>query len=143
VSQTTDSRPTPLTPVRFLKLIGPIFFQVYLTSISKRLYDVTEAQIDDVTILLPATWTGNEACISGRNLSISGADLSLARSVDPDFSILDPHPIFGPEPWVQQFGGCGVRGKGVSIPFPYLTENGNKTDPKTGEVLVFMNLIII
>ena len=107
-------------------------FQVYLTSISKRLYDVTEAQFGDVTVLLPTTWTGNEDCVAGRNLSVSGYDLSLARSTDPDFSIVDPHPIFGAEPWVQQFGGCGVKGKGVSIPFPYLTESGNKTDPKTG-----------
>ncbi len=107
-------------------------FQIYLTSTSKRLYDVTESQFGDVTILLPATWTGNEECLGGRNISTSGLDQSLARGSDPDFRIVDPHPIFGVEPWIQQFGQCGSRARGVSIPFPYLTEKGNQTDSKTG-----------
>jgi hypothetical protein len=111
-----------------------------LTSTSKRLYDVTEAQFGDVTILVPPTWTGSDDCLGDRNLSVSGVDHSLARETDPDFRIVDPHPIFGVEPWVQRYGSCGTRAKGVHIPFPYLTESGNTTDPKTGECFVLILL---
>ncbi len=115
--------------------------QVYLTSTSKRLYDITESQFGDITILLPVTWAGNEECLAGRNLSISGLDQSLARGVDPDFRVVDPHPIFGAEPWIQQYGQCGSRGRGVWIPFPYLTDKENNTAKVKGQSFSYSNFL--
>jgi len=73
------------------------------------------------------------------NANFSFKDYSLARLQDPDFSIVGLHPIYGVEPWAEQFGQCGTRSRSVFIPFPYLTEAENRTDLVKGILLFFFS----
>ena len=41
---------------------------------------------------------------------------------NPDFILESPHPIFGSEPWSNQFGGCTVQGQGVVVPYTFFTD---------------------
>ena len=33
-----------------------------------------------------------------------------------------PHPLFGAEPWTQQFGQCGISGLNIRLPFPLIVD---------------------
>ena len=40
----------------------------------------------------------------------------------PDFKVDSPHPLYGTEPWTQQYGQCGVSGLNIRLPFPLIVE---------------------
>ena len=116
-----------------------------MTSTSRSLFETTASQpglasgyFKDVTIILPASWSGTE-CLLGRNVtsensrypfsSASNTGTSLSGVNQADFIVGGDDPIFGAHPSVnEQFGQCGTGGKsGINIPYKVLTQSLNVT----------------
>ena len=116
-----------------------------MTSTSRSLFETTASQpglasgyFKDVTIILPASWSGTE-CLLGRNVtsensrypfsSASNTGTSLSGVNQADFIVGGNDPIFGAHPSVnEQFGQCGTGGKsGINIPYKVLTQSLNVT----------------
>ena len=64
-------------------------------------------------------------CFVDRHLS---KDVSAVRDGlgGADITVTGPHPVFGSRPVSNQFGGCGTRGNGVSLPYTFLELEGVK-----------------
>ena len=80
-------------------------------------------------------------CFVDRHLS---KDVSAVRDGlgGADITVTGPHPVFGSRPVSNQFGGCGTRGNGVSLPYTFLELEGvqhgmNEIPKKLGLVKTF------
>ena len=126
------------------------YFQILLSSISQKFHSVTlemnknshfassENVTDDdrnkimghyfgeIYLILPNSWASQPDCLHGRNVTQTGSKIlfNKIRKYHPDFILESPHPIFGSEPWSNQFGGCTVQGHGVAVPYTFLTNLG-------------------
>ena len=85
---------------------------------STQLYDATggRGRFGSLRILVPASWS-NEECLLRRNIL---SHYPHGRSAD--FYVDSPHPLFGAEPWTQQFGQCGISGLNIRLPFPLIVD---------------------
>ena len=77
----------------------------------------------DIYVILPSSWASQPDCLHGRNVRQSGSKIlyNKVKKYNPDFILESPHPIFGSEPWSNQFGGCTVQGQGVVVPYTFFT----------------------
>ena len=91
-------------------------------------------QFGEVYVILPSSWANQPDCLHGRNVTEDGSKILFneVEKYHPDFILESPHPIFGSEPWSDQFGGCTVQGQGVRVPYTLLTE----LEPMGDEVIV-------
>lgn len=89
-----------------------------MTSVSTQLYDATggRGRFSSFRILVPSSWN-NELCLRSRKLLNT-----YPHGEDVSFKVESPHPIYGAQPWAQQFGQCGVAGKNVRLPYPILVD---------------------
>ena len=89
-----------------------------MTSVSTQLYDAIggRGRFGSFRILVPASWS-NEECLLRRNILSK-----YAHGQAPDFKVDSPHPLYGTEPWTQQYGQCGVSGLNIRLPFPMIVE---------------------
>lgn len=90
-----------------------------LSSSSNKLHNLTNLQIHKVTVILPSSWY-NTSCMSGLLLSpisaaLSPPDIFISNGKDDGIS-------------VTQYGGCGNKGKDVTIPADILEDAFNKTE---------------
>ena len=78
----------------------------------------------DIYLILPSSWANQPDCLHGRNVTQTGSKIlfNKVKKYHPDFILESPHPIFGSEPWANQFGGCTVAGHGVVVPYTFLTD---------------------
>ena len=78
----------------------------------------------DIYVILPSSWASQPDCLLNRNVVQSGAKIlyNKVKKYHPDFLLEAPHPIFGSEPWSNQYGGCTVQGHGVIVPYTFLTD---------------------
>ena len=85
---------------------------------SKNIFDVSGGAdlITNFNVELPPQWRNTE-CIA--DLTVSEGQLGQ----EVDIEVSGSHPLTGDRPRAHQFGGCGVRGSRVTIPFPVLTHN--------------------
>ena len=74
-------------------------------------------------LISPSSWASQPDCLHGRNIVQSGSKVlyNKVKKHNPDFILESPHPIFGSEPWSNQFGGCTVQGQGVVVPYTFFT----------------------
>jgi len=91
--------------------------QEFLYEVSKHLYEVSGGVelISKFNIELPPNWRNTEC--SG-HINITEGQLS-----DIDIAVIGSHPIYRDSPHAIQYGGCGVKGQRVEIPFPIFTKN--------------------
>ena len=99
--------------------------------------DVRPNYFGDIYLILPSSWTSQPDCLHGRNATQIGSKIlyNKVKKYHPDFILESPHPIFGSEPWSNQFGGCKVPGHGVVVPYTILTDleessSGIKNNPR-------------
>ena len=124
-----------------------LFFQDLLSSVSEKFYTITKENYQntfdgkisnatnknvtenvvsnyfgDIYVILPSSWAIQPDCLHNRNIMQSGSKIlyNQVKKNHPDFLLEAPHPIFGSEPWSSQFGGCGVQGQGVALPYTFL-----------------------
>lgn len=89
----------------------------FLYEVSKHLYEVSGGAelISTFNIELPPNW---------RNTECSGhINITEGRLSDIDIAVTGSHPVHKHSPHAIQFGGCGVKGQRVEIPFPIFTKN--------------------
>ena len=84
----------------------------------------------DIYVILPSSWASQPDCLLNRNVVQSGAKIlyNKVKKYHPDFLLEAPHPIFGSEPWSNQYGGCTVQGHGVIVPYTFLTDFEQNTE---------------
>ena len=87
--------------------------QEILKTTSEQLHSATGGKFDDISIILPNSWIGTDCAFEAEEAHLG--------DVEADFTVEAPHPIFGSEPYSEQFGQCGSNGRGVKIPFTALT----------------------
>ena len=85
---------------------------------SKNIWDVSGGGdlITEYNVELPPQWRNTE-CVA--DLSVSEGQLGD----NVDVLVSGSHPLTRDSPRSHQFGGCGVRGSRVDIPFPILTQH--------------------
>lgn len=89
----------------------------FLYEVSKHLYEVSGGVelISKFNIELPPNW---------RNTECSGhINITEGQVSDIDIEVIGSHPLYRDSPHAIQFGGCGVKGQRVEIPFPIFTKN--------------------
>lgn len=94
--------------------------QRVLKTTSEQLHSATGGKFNDVSVIIPDSWIGTDCAVDAAALQEEAGGHS-GGDVGADFTVEAPHPIFGSEPYAEQFGQCGQRGKGVKIPFTALT----------------------
>jgi hypothetical protein len=98
-----------------------LFLQALLTSVSRQLYDATggRGRFGELNVLVPASWN-NEECLQSRQME--PASSRVHQVMESDFVVDSPHPIYGAEPWAQQYGQCGVGGLSIKVPYSLLLD---------------------
>ena len=91
-------------------------FQVLLSDLSLHLYKLTGGRdlVSSYTVELPPSWRNTECTLNLNTIE--------SRFDTEDILVSDIHPVFDDLPTAQQFGGCGVRGSRLNLPFPILTQ---------------------
>ena len=99
-----------------------LIFQTLMTSTSTHLSSSSSdrGQFSSIQVILPASWSGTE-CVNSNVTYVSSE--RNHHNLNADFTISEPHPIFGSEPFAEQYGSCGKVGKGVHIPYTALTKH--------------------
>ncbi len=89
-----------------------------MTSLSTQLYDATDGRgrFGSFRILVPSSWNNEQCLRSRRILSTYPHGDQVAIKVESS------HPIYGSQPWAQQFGQCGVPGLNLRLPYPILID---------------------
>ena len=85
--------------------------------------------ITGFNIELPPAWRNTE-CTS--SLEVTEGQLRT----EVDLRVTGTQPLTGDRPRSRQFGGCGVRGQGVDLPFKILTDNVEIKSEKLTESLL-------
>ena len=85
--------------------------------------------ITGFNIELPPAWRNTEC-----TASLEVAEGQLRTEVD--LRVTGTRPLTGDRPRSTQFGGCGVRGQGVDLPFKILTDNVEIKSEKLSESLL-------
>ena len=87
-----------------------------LSDLSKQLYTLSGERelVNTFTVELPSSWRNTECTMSLPTVE--------GRIHSEDILVSDLHPVFGNLPSSHQFGGCGVKGTRLDIPFPILTQ---------------------
>ena len=120
--------------LRYLNLIELFFtFQALLTSVSTQLYDATggRGRFSSFQILVPSSWN-NELCLRSRRILPT-----YAHGQKSDFKVESPHPIYGSQPWAEQYGQCGVPGLSVQLPYPLLVDQ-IRIDTETRKIIMYL-----
>ena len=83
--------------------------------VAKQMFETTSGAetIGQIDIELPASWRGTE-CTAHINTT-------EGRENEADVLVTGDHPIFGSAPRAVQYGGCGVKGLRMELPFLVLT----------------------
>ena len=98
--------------------ISFLSIQEFLHEVSKNLFDVSGGAelITGFNIELPPAWRNTECTAS---LEVREGQLQT----EVDLRVTGTQPLTGDSPSSRQFGGCGVRGRDVELPFKILTDN--------------------
>ncbi len=94
-----------------------LFFQVLLDTFSRHVYQLSGSAdlVKTYLVELPASWRNTE-CTAHLAATAEG------RLDAADLHVSGNDPLWEEAPHARQYGGCGVRGSGVDLPFAVLTD---------------------
>jgi len=93
-----------------------------MTSVSTHIYDATggRGRFGSLNVILPNSWN-NEECLRSRDVYHQVQNGFETSQID--IVVEAAHPIFGADPWTEQFGQCGVQGQKMRLPYPILVDD--------------------
>ncbi|CAL4157940.1 unnamed protein product, partial [Meganyctiphanes norvegica] len=104
-----------------------------LLEFSSHLFKATDGQasLREVTVSLPSSWqTNTPTC------SLFGPLTKVSNAINSHMHVTGNHPVFGPQPWVQQSQGCGHPGDFIQMGADILMDKENGTHILTAHSLV-------
>ena len=114
--------------------LNSTFSQFLLNSTSELLEQETSVPLTRITVELPQSMVSS-ACTANISLSRLGKE-----SLRTDVEITGRDPVFGSSPYHVGSGGCGTRGRRVTLPSDRLLQADNVTSD-TGEITAYTTSI--